>query len=343
MKRCLFCYEPIHKQNPGLSDFHHTCSKLFFREPEPPELPWSTENIDKLATKIVRSRFTVTGVQPKLSLDIARTLGNMGAASKISSGSRASKARTRLTIVDVPGNYILKPPSGLYPHLPENEHLCMRLAGLAGINVVPNTLIKMKDGVLAYLTRRIDRTEFQSKTKTVVEKLHMEDMCQLTNRLTENKYKGSYEKIGKTIKEFSANPLLDVINFYEQVLFSFLTGNADMHLKNFSLIQDPRFVDSRTGYVLSPAYDMVSTALVIKDDEELALTLSGKKKKITRDDFEKALSEIGVYPKSVENIFNKFSAIIPVWQNCIQKSFLPKRKQTQLISIIHERATVLNL
>jgi serine/threonine-protein kinase HipA len=110
----------------------------------------------------------------------------------------------------------------------------------------------------------------------------MEDMCQLTERLTEHKYHASYEQIGKTILKYSTNPGLDLVNFCEIVLFSFLTGNADMHLKNFSLIYD-----SVNGPILAPAYDMLSTALVNPaDDEDLALTLNGKKKRIKRKDFE---------------------------------------------------------
>jgi serine/threonine-protein kinase HipA len=104
----------------------------------------------------------------------------------------------------------------------------------------------------------------------------MEDMCQLTERLTEDKYHGSYEQIGKAIQKYSASPGLDVENFFEIVLFSFLTGNADMHLKNFSLLEQPGL-----GMTLSPAYDLVNTALVNPaDDEELALNLNGRKKNI---------------------------------------------------------------
>jgi serine/threonine-protein kinase HipA len=123
------------------------------------------------------------------------------------------------------------------------------LASIVKINVVPHSLIRMQNGGLAYITKRIDRTKNG--------KLHMEDMCQLTERLTEDKYNGSYEQIGKAILKYSSNPGLDLVNFFELLLFYFLTGNADMHLKNFSLIRQPGL-----GTVLSPAYDLVATALV---------------------------------------------------------------------------------
>ncbi len=220
----------------------------------------------ELAEQVVRSSITVTGVQPKLSLDLEP--------------AKQTTLPQRFTIVGLWGTYILKPPTKQYPYLPEVEDVTMHLASLSKIKTVPHSLIRLQNGSLAYLTKRIDRNKS--------EKIHMEDMCQLTERLTEHKYDGSYEQIAKAILKFSANPVLDVINFYEQVVFSFLTGNADMHLKNFSLIKDPLL-----GYSLAPAYDMVATALVNPSDkEELALTLNGKKRKLKKERFyEQRLTE----------------------------------------------------
>ena len=145
----------------------------------------------------------------------------------------------------------------------------------------------------------------------------MEDMCQLSERLTEDKYKGSYERIAKLIRQYSAAPLLDVVNFWEVVLFSWLTWNADMHLKNFSLFRPAK------DYMLTPAYDLLSTALAMpEDDEELALTLNGKKKRIKREDFEKAMSDSGMDEKAIANLFNRFSKAIPKWHELIGISFL---------------------
>ena len=171
--------------------------------------------------------------------------------------------------------------------MPEVEDLTMHLAELAKVNVVPHSLIRFADGELAYITKRIDRT-------AKGEKLPMEDMCQLSERLTEYKYKGSYEKIAKIIMQYSSVPKLDVINFWEQVVFSWLTGNADMHLKNFSLYSQ------RKGYYsLTPGYDMISTALLMPEDtEELALTLYGKRRKIKRSDFEVAMNSCSLENRS---------------------------------------------
>jgi len=216
--------------------------------------------------------------------------------------------------------------------LPELEDLTMHLASLAGIATVPHSLIRMQSGNLAYITWRIDRSKKN--------KLHMEDMCQLTERLTEDKYKGSYEQIGKAILKYSANPVLDLINFFEQVLFSFLTGNADMHLKNFSLIEQPG-----TGFVLAPAYDMVASALVVKgDNEELALNFNGKKRKIQRKDFDSVFSSFNVLEeKTIRNMYSKFSNVIESWLQFIPKSFIDQPLQEQYTQLIQERAKALGL
>ena len=205
-------------------------------------------DIKELAREIVTASTTVTGVQAKLSLDISRS---------------HAREPQRFTIVGLWGRFILKPQTDRFANLPENEDLTMHMAEAAGIKTVPHSLIRFADGELCYITRRVDRTKKGAK-------IAMEDMCQLSERLTEDKYKGSYERIARMIRQYSSAPLLDVVNFWEIVLFSWLAGNADMHLKNFSLFRPA------DNYMLSPAYDLLSTAIVMPDDnEELALTLNG--------------------------------------------------------------------
>lgn len=308
ISQCLYCYFPLTE---GETDFHENCSKKFFGQPNPPELPGSEEQMEELAEQIVKSQTAVTGVQPKLSLHL-------------SPGGNKS-APKRFTIVGLWGEYILKPPTHQYPQLPEVEDLTMHLAGIANIQVVPHSLIRFPSGNLAYITKRIDRIK--------KEKRPMEDMCQLTERLTEDKYHGSYEQIGKVIEKYSARPGLDVVNFSELVLFSFLTGNADMHLKNFSLI-----LQSGTGPVLSPAYDLVATALVHPaDDEDLALTLNGKKKKIKRSDFVSAFHSLKLDAKQQENIFTKMVKAKAQWMEFIDQSFLNVEYQRTYKELLEEK------
>lgn len=306
MERCLYCYQSLEQ---GQVDFHPQCSKKIFGTAVPPVLPYTKADIESLALAVVRSQVTITGVQPKLSVDLEKGKGG----------------EKRFTIVGLWGEYILKPQTEQYPSLPENEDLTMHLASLARIKTVPHSLIRFQDDSLAYITKRIDRDK-----KGV--KIPMEDMCQLTEKLTEQKYKGSHEQIAKKIVEFSAYPVLDLINYFEVLLFCYLTGNTDMHLKNFSLYK-------KVGEcVLAPAYDLLSTKLVIpQDNEELALTLNGKKSKLKKVDFDSLLKTMKVDDKAIENVYDKFRKVIPEWLLFIDSSFLPDEMKEQYKTLIQEK------
>ena len=308
MARCLYCYKELGKDE---KDFHKACSRKMFGTKEVPELPYTRNDLNDLARQVIRSQTTLTGVQAKLSLDI-----NKGTAG----------TTDRFTIVGLWGRYILKPQTDRFASLPEVEDLTMHLAELAKIKVVPHSLIRFADGEICYITRRIDRTEKG-------EKLPMEDMCQLTERLTEHKYKGSYEQIAKGIQRFSSVPKLDLVNYWEQVVFSWITGNADMHLKNFSL-----YSAVKGHYTLTPAYDMLSTALVMPEDtEELALALNGKKRKLKKSDFITAMQASGLEEKVIENIFRKFLKVKDKWFAFIELSFLPDDMKERYKGIIDEK------
>ena len=304
MAKCLYCYKELKE---GQTDYHPSCAKKLYGVKTAPVLPYNRSQIGELAKRVVRAQTTLTGVQAKLSLDV-----NHGQKNE----------PDRFTIVGLWGRFILKPQTDTYRSLPELEDLTMHMAEAAKIAVVPHGLIRFDDGELCYITRRIDRQPDGSKTA-------MEDMCQLSERLTEYKYKGSYEQIAKLIKKYSAVPQLDLVNFWEVVVFSWITGNSDMHLKNFSLYKTP------LGFCLTPAYDLLSTMIVMpQDTEELALTLNGKKRKIKRSDFEKAMTASGLNEKVIQNMANKFGKAISKWIDLIDNSFLPndmKREYKRLI------------
>ena len=304
MAKCLYCYKELKE---GQTDYHPSCAKKLYGVKTAPVLPYNRSQIGELAKRVVRAQTTLTGVQAKLSLDV-----NHGQKNE----------PDRFTIVGLWGRFILKPQTDTYRSLPELEDLTMHMAEAAKIAVVPHGLIRFDDGELCYITRRIDRQPDGSKTA-------MEDMCQLSERLTEYKYKGSYEQIAKLIKKYSAVPQLDLVNFWEVVVFSWITGNSDMHLKNFALYKTP------LGFCLTPAYDLLSTLIVMpQDTEELALTLNGKKRKIKRSDFEKAMTASGLNEKVIQNMANKFGKAISKWIDLIDNSFLPndmKREYKRLI------------
>lgn len=308
MRKCLFCYQSLTSNE---QDFHPACSKKIFGQTTPPILAYSEDDVERLAKEVIQSQTAVTGVQAKLSLHIT--------------GNSKEGTERRFTIVGLWGGYILKPPTSQYPQLPEVEDLTMHLANIVKIKIAPHSLIRLQSGNLAYITKRIDRIDKR--------KLAMEDMCQLTERMTEDKYHGSYEQIAKTILKYSSTPGLDVVNFFELVLFSFITGNADMHLKNFSLLEQ-----AGLGITLSPAYDLVNTTLVNPvDNEELALNLNGKKKKIKKQDFVAAMKSQYLDEKQQLNIFNKMIKALPKWVELIDKSFLSDEFKDRYKAIIYER------
>ena len=292
MCKCLYCYQELEE---GQKDFHPVCARKFFGTKDVPLLEYKHEDLDRLAEQVIRAQTSLTGVQPKLSLNLNKHDGC-----------------SRLTIVGLWGDYIFKPQTESYPQLPENEDLTMHLAETAKIKVVPHCLIRLADGELGYITKRIDRGKNG-------EKIDMEDMCQLTLHPTEYKYKSSHEQIAKAIMQYSSTPKLDLVNYMQLVLFCFVTGNNDMHLKNFSLYRPSK------GYQLSPAYDLLNVAIANpKDKEELALPLLGRKTKLRLDDFLNAAKTMGLEDKVVLRLIDGLQKALPKWQTLIHSSFLEK-------------------
>lgn len=247
-----------------------------------------------LAKQVVERSVAVPGVQPKLSMSVFKD---------------KNEGPNRLTVVGaLGGNYIFKPPSDVFPEIPENEHLTMRIAESFGIKVVEASLIRLGSGELSYLTKRIDRTSNG-------EKIHMIDMFQIIEAF--DKYKSSMERIGKVLQQHSENTLLDLLSFFELTLFSFITGNNDMHLKNFSMIK------TQSGWSLSPAYDLLNVRIANQEDnEELALTLGGKKNKLTRANFEQFGEDLGLNAKQIEGVFKRFAKNKEKAIHWIDQSFL---------------------
>jgi serine/threonine-protein kinase HipA len=306
MKNCLFCYQTLDNDT---SDYHPTCSKKLFGTPHPPLIDFNLSELHELAKEHVIHSKAVTGVQAKLSLNVLKE----------------HNQPARLTMIGLHGDFILKPPSTEFKELPENEDVTMHLAELVKIKTAQHGLIRLKSGELAYITRRFDRHKGN--------KIAVEDFCQLTENLTEQKYRGSIELIGRTANRFTANKGYEAQRLFELVFFSFLTGNADMHLKNFSLIEN-----AIGEYEFSPAYDLLSTKLALPEDkEESALTINGKKHKISKKDFDALAISLNINEKSLQAIYNRFVAIIPAWEALITQSFLSAATQKAYISLIQEQ------
>jgi len=302
-KKCLYCYNTLEENQ---IDFHPACIKKMFNTSDVPKI-----NIDikQIALENTSKQISITGVQPKLSLELA-------------------KNPLRFTIFDLSGNYILKLPSEHYKELPENEDLTMHLAEFVGIKTAKHSLIRLPTNELAYITKRFDRDKNG--------KIAVEDFCQLTENITEYKYRGSVEQIAKTTLKFTLNNRFELQKLFELVLFSFLTGNTDMHLKNFSLIENVVFEE----YEFSPAYDLMNTILINPEDkEEFALTINGKKNKLQRKDFDTLALNFKIPEKAINLIYQKFHKTLPFWVSFIKKSFLSEDLQEKYIKIIQEKYT----
>lgn len=285
------------------SEYHAACCRKFFGTNTVPYLELDNEQLNRLAQITVNERLALTGVQPKISLTINGEKGNR-----------------RLTLVGLWGDYILKPPSANYGYMPEVEDLTMHLAKLFKIETVEHTLIRTSKGELAYITKRFDRLKGK--------KIHVEDLCQLTGLLTEQKYKSSYERVGKIIRQHTTNSGLDTIKYFRLLLFSFLTGNNDMHLKNFSLIHTEK------GILFAPAYDLLNVNLINPTDrEELALTLKGRKSKIKRSDFDQLALSLGITDLVLKNIYKDFLKQKENLISLIESSFLPDEYKEKYLHI----------
>lgn len=315
---CLCCGKEISSDDSAELEklWHKKCIRSFFGTKQIPEISISREQLELLATETVSKGFTVAGVQKKLSLHLSED------------------AETRLTVVGYPAGFILKPQTEEFFHLPEMEWTVMHLAKKAGIKTVPHALVRLSEGY-AYITKRIDRIITRAKT----ELFSMEDFCQLSERLTEEKYKSSYERCAKVIMTHSSKVGLDLAELFYRLVFCFVTGNSDMHLKNFSLIET---VPKSRKFVLSAAYDLLPVKIAMPEDsEDFALTMNGKKSNIKKIDFMTFASSCKIPEKAAEKMIKKIISLKDEFILFINKSYLSDDEKKDLIALISERMNLL--
>lgn len=303
LPKCLSC----HMSESGkelLRGYHRQCSNKLFGMAQPPDVPFKSTDVIAEAQKMV-GKMSISGVQPKLSITHDRK-------------------RRALTVVDTGGLFILKPPTDRFESLPENENLCMNIASAYGVEIPPHGLLPLADDRLAYVVKRFDRLEDGSK-------LQQEDFQQLLQ--TDDKYAGSYERIANFIKKHSNVPGLDLVNLFERALLFFALGNGDAHLKNFSLLKK-----EEAGYALSPAYDIVSSRLLLPEEkEEMCLSLQGKRNSISKKDFLGLSEHLGLNSKQVHNALERLSGLGSAIELMIAESFLKERLKNRFVEIFKER------
>ncbi len=312
---CFCCGKPLKTENDN--GWHKACIKRFFGTVDIPEIEIDEKTLESLAAQSTSKGLTVPGVQKKLSLHLSTDNHN-----------------PRLTLVNYPTGYILKPQVREFECLPEAEQLVMCMADATGISTVPHALIKSGEN-LAYITKRIDRVF----GKTDVKMLAMEDFCQLDLRVTADKYKGSYERCAKVIGRYSSQTGLDMAELFMRLVFSFVVGNSDMHLKNFSLIETD---EASNTFVLSPAYDLLPVNVIMPEDtEEFALALNGKKTHMRKKDFFVFAKGCGISKASAEKMIAKIVSMKPKYIDMCNGSLLPDHLKERFAELIEQRCRVL--
>jgi len=297
MKRCISCGNALN----GEKFIHQKCAKRLFGVSYLPKIKFSLNEITQEAQKSV-GQLSISGLQMKLSMKL-------------------DKKTKQLIPTAHGGEYILKPKNSVFPTITENENLCMTIAEQVGIEVPPHSLIKLGDGTLAYIVKRFDRKNGQ--------KVHQEDFCQILAKTTEEKYDGSAEQIANKLKRLSEFPGLDIQYFYERLLLYFIIGNGDSHLKNFSINY------TTPGNVrLSPAYDIVSSRLELPDERhEFAISINGKRDKITIKDFMSFAAKFNIPPKITTKTLAKKTIIVEL----INDSLLTHPLKQKFLKIVEAR------
>ncbi|MFN0060777.1 MAG: type II toxin-antitoxin system HipA family toxin [Planctomycetota bacterium] len=301
---CLGCCNAIDDD----ADYHALCLTALFGESRLPAIDVEIAKLHTLALASV-GRTTLSGVQRKLSL-------------------RLSSDKATLQLAVGPGRYILKPQAQTFPALPENEHVTMRLAELVGITTPPCALLRLKDDSLAYVVARFDRPRGGGK-------LRLEDFCQLAEKSPKQKYEGSAELCARIVKRFASEPLVELVKLFRLTAFSWWTGNGDMHLKNFSLLTGDDGL-----HRLAPAYDQLSTRLVIPSDD-LALPVGGKKSNCNRSTWLEFAKYCGLPPKVAAKTLQRFIAVSADALALIARSFLNDEMKADYHELIVERTRIL--
>lgn len=302
MNRCPITYEPcegIYSSN-GLKRLSRQLTGL-------QSLSFTSQELRQQASARA-GKMSIQGVQPKVS-------------------ARLMIKEQRFVLVDLGGQYILKPQTADYVQVPENEDLTMRLAALVGIEVPLHGLLYGCDGAMTYFIKRFDRIGRKGK-------LHVEDFAQLGGRNRETKYRSSMEQVARLVESFCTFPAVEKVKLLRLTLFSFLVGNEDMHLKNFSIIRNKDVIS------LAPAYDLLNTTIVLpQPEEELALPLNAKKNKLKREDFLDyfARGRLGIPDRVIDKMLADFIKARPEWETLVGISFLSEEMKGKYLQILAER------
>lgn len=269
------------------------------------DFPYSSKEQIQLAT-LLATKLSIQGVQPKLSVILDLT-------------------NEQFEVTEKGGKFILKSPQLIYEEVPQNEDLTMKLAKLVKIEVPFHGMIYNSDGSLSYIIKRFDRSGNR--------KFATEDFSQLLHYSRDTKYESSMEKIVLGIDKYCTFPILEKVKLFRLIIFNFLTGNEDMHLKNFTIIRRKEKVE------LSPAYDLLNTTIIINSKDEIALPIRGKKSNLKKADLITyfGVERLELSNQMIENELLNFTQAFSDWQVWINKSFLSEKMKHSYTELIQER------
>ncbi len=309
---CLACLAGL-ADGADASGYHTSCVRAVFGTTAVPTLDLDLAKLHTVALAMV-GRTALSGVQRKISLRLADT-------------------PRRLQVATADAQFILKPQTQTFPALPENEHVTMRIAARAGIEIPPCALISLTDGTLAYLVQRFDRPRNGGNGG----KLHQEDFCQLAVKSPKQKYEGSAELCVKLVLRYTTSPLVETKKLFRLLAVTWWTGNGDMHLKNFSLL---RGADTR--YRMSPAYDLVCTRLVIEGDR-LALPIGGGDLDVSRRQWLDLAKRCELTPRVAGQVLHEVSGATEDAVALVDRSFLPAAMKARYVALLRDRGAALHL
>jgi serine/threonine-protein kinase HipA len=302
---CRICLD----NTQGDEDYHPRCLRTLFGTNKAPTLDIEISKLHTAALAMV-GHTSLSGIQKKISVNLAVD-------------------RSTLQVAAEGGTYILKPQTGTYPALPENEHATTQLARLVGIEVSPNGLIALKDGSLAYIVKRFDRLPDGHK-------LRQEDFCQLAELSPKDKYdEGSAELCVRLLRKYATEPLVEILKLYRLLVFTWWSGNGDMHLKNFSLLTEEDGI-----LKLTPAYDLVSTHLVMPGDR-LAIPIQGKEDNVRRGTWKRFADYCKLPDKAATRVLDEQAAVLGEATQLIDRSFLPSEQKDEYKKLITDRSASL--
>jgi serine/threonine-protein kinase HipA len=305
MTSCSICLDDV----TGDVGYHAACIESLFGTTKFPILDVELSKLYSLAASKMAGKMSISGAQEKVSLTL-------------------STDKSVLDVASTGGRYILKPETSKFSYLPQNEQLTMLLARLVGIEVPPFGLVHLKDGAMAYITKRFDRRDDGSK-------LQVEDFCQLAQKRLKDKYDGSAELCVRTLRKFASEPLIEIQKLYRLLLFSWWTENGDMHLKNFSLITTSEGISR-----LAPAYDLVCTKLVIPDDT-LAMPIDGRDKNLTRQKWLDFANYCEIPERAAKRLISEqINALKPALE-LLSASFLSDDMNEQYKAFLRQNTSVL--